>query len=135
MAEIGEFWGKRWAGLDCFFQLSVAINPPFAAWPAGANVTNTWPDQPNAVIKVWAIAYELGKTPNREWLLITQSPREDRKAVQVTVPGFGNIAVDVTRSGAFYHLHEGDKAAVRVGGSDSQPGSVGRSASTNDNSR
>ena len=115
MNELGEFWGKRWAGLDCFFQLSVAINPPFTAWPSGNGITNTWPDQPGGVIKVWAIAYELGKAPNREWLLLAQSPREDRKAVAVTVPGFGNTTVDVDRSGSFYHLREGDKVALRVG--------------------
>ncbi len=51
----------------------------------------------------------------REWMLYVQSPREDRKAVEVKVPGFGDVAVDVTRSGAFYHLQEGKKGAARVG--------------------
>ena len=114
MNELGEFWAKRWAGLDCFFQLSVAINPPFTAWPSGNGVSGTWPDQPGAVIKVWAIAYELGTKPKREWLLITQSPREDRKAVVVTVPGFGDATVDVTRSGTFHLLSEGKREAQRL---------------------
>ena len=48
-------------------------------------------------------------------MLYVQSPREDRKAVEVKVPGFGDVAVDVTRSGAFYHLQEGKKGAARVG--------------------
>ena len=104
MNGIGEFWGKRWAGLDCFFQLSVAINPPFAQWPVGNNVTRTSTDQPGAVIKVWAIAYELGTKPKREWLLITQSPREDRKACRlpcqasVTQPSMSGAAAASTCS-------------------------------------
>jgi hypothetical protein len=116
MPEIGEFWGKRWAGLDCFFQLSSPVNPPFATWPTGSQaLTSTYPDS-TSVVKVWAIAYELGTTPKREWLLLVQSPREDRKGVVVTVPGFGDATVEVPRSGAFYHLREGTKETVRVGG-------------------
>ena len=60
-------------------------------------------------------AYELGQTPDREWLLYVQSPREDRKAVEVKVPGFGETSVDVPRAGAFYHLREGHPTANRVG--------------------
>ena len=115
MCDIGEFWGKRWAGEDCFFQLSVAINPAFADWPAGTNVTRTSSDDKTSTIKVWAIAYELGTKPKREWLLIAQSPREDRKAVKITVPGYGEVAVDVARSGSFYQLSEGSKTPVLVG--------------------
>lgn len=115
MNETGEFWDKRWAGLDRFFQLSVAINPPFTQWPAGNGVTRTATEQPGALIKVWAIAYELGTAPKREWLLITQSPREDRKAVVVTVPGYGDTTVDVARRGSFHHLREGAKTPVQVG--------------------
>ena len=63
----------------------------------------------------WAFAYELGQTPDREWLLYVQSPREDRKEVEVKVPGFGDTSVDVPRTGAFYHLREGHPTANRVG--------------------
>ncbi len=114
MNDLGEFWAKRWADLDCFFQLSVPINPPFTAWPTGNGITGTWPNQPGGVIKVWAIAYELGTKPKREWLLITQSPREDRKAVVVTVPGFGDATVDVSRSGTFHLLSEGKREALML---------------------
>ena len=115
MGDLGEAWAKRWAGLDCFFQLSSPVNPPFARWPTSSMpLTATYADS-TSVIKVWAIAYELGTAPKREWLLLTQSPREDRKAVQVTVPGFGEVTVDVTRSGSFHLLREGAKGATRVG--------------------
>jgi hypothetical protein len=63
----------------------------------------------------FALIRELGQSPDREWMLYVQSPREDRKAVEVKVPGFGDVAVDVTRSGCFYHLQEGKKDVLRVG--------------------
>ena len=115
MGDLGEFWSKRWEGLDCFFQLSSPINPPFASWPTSPTaLTSTYPDS-SGVVKVWAIAYELGTAPKREWLVLTQSPREDRKAVQVTIPGYGEVTVDVTRSGSFNLLREGTRTPVRVG--------------------
>jgi hypothetical protein len=109
-------WLELWKKQDRFYQLTVPVNPPFAKWPQGYLVAfKANPDDEHALIKVWAFAYELGTAPKREWLLYVQSPREDRKAVEVKVPGFGDVAVDVTRSGAFYHLQEGQKGASRVG--------------------
>ncbi len=107
-----EPWKSLWAGEDRFFQLTVDINPPFKVWPKDNDVSDTSPDNVNGRIKVWAIAYELGQAPKREWLLIAQSPSEDRKNVAVTVPGFGNVKVDAAIRGSFYHLQEG-KTGIR----------------------
>ena len=109
-------WLERWKKQDRFHQLTVPINPPFAKWPQGYQVAfQANPDDEDALIKGWAFAYELGQTPDREWLLYVQSPREDRKEVEVKVPGFGDTSVDVPRTGAFYHLREGHPTANRVG--------------------
>ena len=118
-----EPWKTLWADQPRFFQLSVGINPPFKSWPSAAanTITNTAPDNENSLIKVWAIAYELGKAPKREWLLIAQSPREDRRNVDITVPGFGPVAVEVQRQGSFYHLSEGQPGVVPVGWSATAP--------------
>jgi hypothetical protein len=109
-------WLELWKKQDRFHQLTVPINPSFAKWPQGHQVAfQANHDDEDAVIKVWAFAYELGQSPDREWLLYVQSPREDRKAVEVKVPGFGGSSVDVPRTGAFYHLREGHPAPTRVG--------------------
>ena len=108
-------WLDLWKKQDRFYQLTVPINPPFAKWPQGQEVGSTGPDEEQSLIKVWAFAYELGQTPDREWLLFVQSPREDRKSVEVKVPGFGGVSVDVPRTGAFYHLNEGKQKITRVG--------------------
>ena len=109
-------WLERWKKQDRFHQLTVPINPPFAKWPQRYEVAfQANPDDEQSLIKVWAFAYELGEAPKREWLLYVQSPREDRKTVEVKVPGFGDVSVDVPRTGAFYHLREGHPAPTRVG--------------------
>ena len=109
-------WLELWKKQDRFHQLTVPINPPFAKWPQRYEVAfQANPDDEQSLIKVWAFAYELGEAPKREWLLYVQSPREDRKTVEVKVPGFGDVGVDVPRTGAFYHLREGHPAPTRVG--------------------
>lgn len=110
-----EPWKTLWAGEDRFFQLTVGINPPFKVWPKDNDVSDTSPTNVSGRIKVWAIAYALRQAPDREWLLILQSPTENRKDVEVTVPGFGDVKVDVAQRGSFYHLKEGKTGATAVG--------------------
>ncbi len=109
-------WLERWQKQDRFYQLNVAVNPPFKGWPQRYEVawhTSASEDE-HARIRVWAIAYELGTAPNREWLLIVQSPRKDRDQVAVEVPGYGKVEVAVPRAAAFYHLHENTTAVKRI---------------------
>jgi len=104
-------WLALWKKQDRFHQLTVPINPPFEKWPQRYEVasrSNPWAEE-DSLIKVWAFAYELGEAPGREWLVFVQSPREDRKAVPIIVPGYGDVTVDAPRRGAFYHLEEGDR--------------------------
>jgi hypothetical protein len=101
-------WLQRWQKQDRFHLLTTALNPDFKVWPQRYEVAfHTGPNSARGLIHVWAIAYELGTAPSREWLLITQSPREDRTDVEVTVPGFGKIRVDAERRGSFHLLREG----------------------------
>ncbi len=108
-------WLDRWQKQDRFHLLNVAVNPPFKSWPQRYEVAwHTSPSSDHARIRVWAIAYKLGTAPNREWLLIVQSPRKDRDRVEVEVPGYGKVEVAVPRTSAFYHLRENAAEASRV---------------------
>jgi hypothetical protein len=70
------------------------------------------------------------------WLLYAASPLEGRRDVQITIPQFGTITVEVPRAGAFYVIDEqiGKTAPVfslrhdhpRRGDSDHGPGPVRR---------
>jgi len=47
-----------------------------------------------------------GEKPNRRWLIYAHSPLEDRKKVEITIPDYGSIILDVPRAGVFYLLNE-----------------------------
>ncbi|UCF68798.1 MAG: hypothetical protein JSV80_05785 [Acidobacteriota bacterium] len=80
--------------VDRNFILDADINPP-RPW---ANDTE---------IAVWALALVLGETPHREWLLFAYSPLRDRDSVMVSIPGYGDVLVNVPRgSGRFWWFTE-----------------------------
>ncbi len=82
------------AEVDRNFLLDASANPP-RPW------VNT------DTIEVWSLALVLGEAPNREWLLFTYAPLQAHAGVVVTLPGYGDITVDVPRgNGVFVQLAE-----------------------------
>jgi hypothetical protein len=67
---------------------------------------NAQPPARQMEIPVFALALELGSAPQRQWLVYTHAPQQARTGVTITVPGFGDITVDVPQSGSFFHLTE-----------------------------
>lgn len=57
-------------------------------------------------INVFALAYRLGSAPNRQWLIYAHAPKGDLKDVLITVPGYGNITINVDSAGTFYTINE-----------------------------
>jgi len=57
-------------------------------------------------IPVFSLALVRGDEGSREWLVYAHSPLEDRRRVEVTVPDFGPLTIDVPRAGAFYLVEE-----------------------------
>jgi hypothetical protein len=68
----------------------------------------------NTVIPVFALAMVMGEKPNREWLIYAHSPLKDRNNVQITVPGYGQITVNVSAEGSFYSVKEKGKQVLRI---------------------
>jgi hypothetical protein len=76
------------------FLPEISVNPP-RPWN---NATE---------IPVWALVYELGTAPNREWLLFAYAPLQDYDNVTITIPGYQDVTVDVPRGdGAFWIFNE-----------------------------
>ncbi|MCH5372399.1 MAG: hypothetical protein JJ992_00355 [Planctomycetes bacterium] len=73
-----------------------------AAWP--------WDQQTN--IPVFSLALVRGEPGARQWLLYAHSPLEDRRDVEITLPGFGPVVVDVPRSGVFCMVDERNAKAA-----------------------
>jgi hypothetical protein len=60
----------------------------------------------NTNIPVFSMALARGNEGSRRWLVYAHSPLEDRRGVEITLPGHGPITVDVPRAGAFYVVEE-----------------------------
>lgn len=71
--------------------------------------TNLDPARPWSLtteLPVFALARTIGSAPNREWLVYAFSPRQDRTNVQITIPGYQTITMDVAQGGSFKYISE-----------------------------
>ncbi|MBI4026327.1 MAG: PKD domain-containing protein [Verrucomicrobia bacterium] len=73
-----------------------------------------WPWTLETEIPVYALALAKGKPPTREWLVYAHAPRRPRLNVEIIVPEFGPITVDVPQAGAFFHVSEQSKKMTVV---------------------
>lgn len=72
---------------------------------ASVNPLRPWNN--DTVIEVWSLALVLGEEPDREWLLFAYAPLRSHAGVTITVPGFGDVTLDVPRGdGVFRVLRE-----------------------------
>ena len=61
-------------------------------------------------IPVFPLALVLGQEPKREWLVFAHAPRGARTDVTVKLPGFGDIVINASVTGSFYHVKEQGKS-------------------------
>ena len=66
-------------------------------------------------IPVFSLALETGAAPRRQWLLYAHSPLKDRTKVEIRIPEYRCVTVDVPTAGAFYLVDE-KAATVRAVG-------------------
>lgn len=79
--------------------------------------TNLDPPRPwtlETPIPVFALALTKGEAGQREWLLYAHSPIENRKAVEITIPQYESVTVDVPRAGAFFLVKENESSVRKV---------------------
>ena len=65
-------------------------------------------------IPVFSLALVRGDEGSREWLVYAHSPLEDRRNVEITLPDYGPITLDVPRAGTFCVVEEQGKKVRRV---------------------
>ncbi len=69
----------------------------------------------NAEIKVFSMALTKGSDGNREWLVYTHSPRQNRENVRITIPYYKDIvASNVNVGGNFYLIKENDDTITEI---------------------
>jgi putative RNA 2'-phosphotransferase len=65
------------------------------------------------VIPVFSMALVCGQPGSRRWLVYAHSPLEDRHGVQITLPDFGTLKLDVPRAGLSSIVEE-QSPAIRL---------------------
>ena len=92
----------KWKDVDRWFNLDTSVDPP-------------QPWEMTTRLPVFTLARVCGEKPQREWLVYAHAPMGDRKGVQITIPGYGPITVDVSLAGSFHLVKEADKSVAPVG--------------------
>ena len=84
----------EYADKDRWFLLDSDVNPEY---PIGFD----------SEISVFTVALVKGQAPNREWLVSSNSPLQNRTGVWVTLPEFGDILLEnVAIAGSYYVVNE-----------------------------
>ena len=92
---------ERYKGFDRWFLLDTSLDPE-RPWSYSTE------------IPVFSLARVLGDPGHRHWLVYAHSPLSPRKNVEITIPEFDKITVDVAVSGSFFYVQELDRSVVAV---------------------
>jgi hypothetical protein len=80
--------------------------------------TNFTPElPPNSLyteIPVFSLALVMGESPDRQWLVYAHSPLAAREYVEIVIPGYKPIVVDVSIGGSFYLVDESESTVTPI---------------------
>ncbi len=92
---------EKWQGVDRWFLLNTNLDPP-GKWELTTEVP------------VFALARVMGEPGQRDWLLYAHSPLRPRDKVEIELPEYGNVTVNVNVGGSFYLVHEKNQSVRAV---------------------
>ena len=92
---------ERYKNADRWFALDTSLDSP-----------RPWNMQTE--LPVFSLALVQGERGSRRWLLYAHAPIEERRGVEIRIPEYKNVSVDVPRAGAFYLLTEQDNEIRRI---------------------
>jgi len=87
-----------------WYHLPTSLDPPDPEPSSNFDGRGTYPKE--AEFGVWAQAKVLGEAPERRWLVFTHAPRGDEQDVEITIPEFKTITLDVPQNGVFAVVDE-----------------------------
>lgn len=64
----------------------------------------------NLDFRVWSLAIRTGEEPNRRWLVYAHAPLGDESGVEVEVPGYGAVRMDMARGGSYLVIDEAESS-------------------------
>ena len=92
---------ERYKNVKRWFALETNLDPP-----------RPWSLQTK--LPVFSLALVRGKTGSRRWLLYAHAPVERQVGVEVTIPDYENVKIEVPRAGAFYLVTEQGNQVRRI---------------------
>jgi hypothetical protein len=84
---------REYQKVDRWFRLDTSLDPK-RPWELGTP------------LPVFALALAMGNAPQRQWLLYAHAPAGGRQSVQVTIPEYRMVTVNVAVAGSFYLVDE-----------------------------
>lgn len=84
---------QEYQNVNRWFLLDTSLDPP-RPWKLDTQ------------LPVFALALVKGAAPQRQWLIYGHAPAEDRKDVQISIPGFRAVTVNISVGGSFYRADE-----------------------------
>lgn len=94
---------EKWRGVDRWYLLNTSADPP-GEWGLMTEVP------------VFSLARAMGREGNREWLLYAHAPAKGLEGVEIEIPDYGTVTVDVTPAGRFYHVREKGQSVTLLNG-------------------
>lgn len=92
---------EKWKHVDRWFLLSTDLDPP-----------EPW--ELTTEIPVFSLARVIGQGQERQWLVYAHSPLQSRRDVEIEIPEFGFVRVEVSPGGDFYLVKASDRSVVPV---------------------
>ena len=92
---------EKWRTVDRWFMLNTSVDPP-------------GPWKPDTPLPVFSLARVRGAAGSREWLIYAHAPLGAQKGVEIELPEFGRVSLDVSPGGSFYLVAEKDRSVKRL---------------------
>ncbi len=91
----------RWKSADRWFMLDTSLDP-----------ARPW--KLDTELPVFSLARSIGERGRREWLVYAHSPLQDRSGVEIRIPDYGKVSMDVSVGGSFALVREEDGSVSAV---------------------
>jgi hypothetical protein len=99
---------KQYQETNPWFLLDTSLDP---AKPWTRDLRSS---EASTALPVFALALVQGKAPARQWLVYAHAPLGDRKSVEVTIPEYKPVTVDVKLGGSFHLIDEAKGTVVAI---------------------
>jgi hypothetical protein len=93
---------EEYENIGRWYRLDTNLDPPHYGWSLGTQ------------FKVFSLALVMGDEGNRSWLIYAHAPLGEQKAVDIALPDYGKVTIDVPLAGGFWQVDEATKKVTPI---------------------